>query len=84
MHPFMGAVVLRLDGGIRWRTMPSCIHHTFSSQSPWMPVEAKGAPLSLRIASGRPTSWNSRRNAGLAPFVFTEGSALHSKTLRLK
>ena len=49
-----------------------------------MPVEAKGAPLSVRIASGRPTSRKSRRNAGLAPSVLTEGSPLQSSRLRLK
>jgi hypothetical protein len=49
-----------------------------------MPVEPKGAPLSLRIASGRPTSRKSRLNAGLALCVFVEGSALHNSKSRLR
>ena len=40
--------------------MPSCIHHTFSAARPWMPVEANGAPLSVRMASGKPTARNER------------------------
>ncbi len=54
-----------LAGVIRWWTMPSCIHQTFRGDRPWMPVEANGAPLSVRIASGKPTSRKSARNTGL-------------------
>src|ERR1700692_3987529 len=54
--------------------MPSCIHQTFRGEKPWMPVEANGAPLSVRIASGKPTSRKSARNPGCARAVFTDGS----------
>src|SRR5436190_22568192 len=52
--------------------MPSCIHHTFNPHRPWMPVDANGVPLSVRIASGRPTSRNRARNTGFAASVFTD------------
>jgi hypothetical protein len=63
-----------LAGRIRWWTIPRRIHQALSSQSPWMPVEAKGGPLSLRMASGMPTSSNKRSNTGLAPSVRTLAS----------
>ncbi len=34
--------------------MPSCIHQTLNADKPCRLVEAKGVPLSVRIASGRP------------------------------
>ncbi len=37
-------------GRMRWCWMPRCIHQTLSRESPWMPVVAKGTPLSVRIA----------------------------------
>jgi len=36
--------------------MPSFIHQTLSSHRPWVPVDANGGPLSLRIAWGKPHS----------------------------
>ena len=47
-----------LAGVMRWWVMPSWSHQTLSRLRPWIPVEAKGAPLSLRMASGRPQVWN--------------------------
>ena len=41
-----------------------------------MPVEAKGAPLSVRIASGNPTVRNSARKTGWRPRSSTERSAV--------
>jgi hypothetical protein len=84
MHPFMCAVLLRARRGIRWWTMPSCIHQTLRPESPWIPVDAKGVPLSVRIASGRPTLRNRARNTGLASAVFTDGSPRHTRRARLK
>src|SRR5437870_12775241 len=49
-------------GAMRCWAIPSRIHQTFIAHSPWMPVEQKGAPLSVRIARGRPTSRKSRSN----------------------
>jgi hypothetical protein len=62
-------------GSMRSGAMPSWIHHTLIAHRPWIPVEANGAPLSVRIARGRPTSRNSRSNTGRAPSVRTFGSA---------
>jgi hypothetical protein len=39
---------------MRWCWMPRCIHQTFSLESPWIPVMAKGTPLPVRIAAGKP------------------------------
>ena len=69
---------------MRWCTMPSCIHQTFSAARPWMPVDAKGAPLSVRMASGNPTARKSARKTGLASTVFTECRPWQASTRRLK
>jgi hypothetical protein len=42
--------------------------------SPWMPVEANGAPLSLRIASGRPPVRKSWRRWAFTPAPATSRS----------
>jgi hypothetical protein len=49
-----------LPGAIRSGTMPSLSHHTASALSPSTPLPANGAPLSERIARGRPYSLNTR------------------------
>ena len=46
--------------------MPGLIRQADSRVSPPAPVEAKGAPLSGRTASGRPKPGNARSNSGLA------------------
>ena len=45
-----------LAGSIRSGLMSSLIHHSDSADSPPAAVEAKGGPLSERIAQGRPYS----------------------------
>ena len=47
------------------------------------PGPREGTPLSVRIASGIPTSWKSLRKAPFAPLVRTEGRPLQSKSMRL-
>lgn len=54
-----------------------------SSQSPWIPVEANGAPLSVLIASGSPCLRNRARKAGFAPSVRIDGRPLQSRSMRL-
>jgi hypothetical protein len=49
---------------IRSGRMPSLIHHTASRDSPPTPGEAKGGPLSERIASGTPCSWKAASKIG--------------------
>ncbi len=46
-------------------------------------VDPKGVPLSVRMASGTPTSWKSLLNAVFAPRARTEGRALQSRSMRL-
>jgi hypothetical protein len=46
--------------------MPNLIHQADSAVRPVVPVEAKGAPLSERIVSGRPYSRKALSNSGLA------------------
>ena len=47
--------------------MPRRSHHTLSGVSPWSDVEAKGTPLSVRIARGNPYSRKSRSKMGRTP-----------------
>ena len=49
-----------------------------------MPVDANGTPLSVRMASGKPTSRNSARKTGFASTVFTERKPWHARTRRRK
>ena len=67
VHPFMTTVLAglsRLDPfGADAELDPP--HHFDNSLTPPMASEAKGAPLSVRIASGRPYSRNTHSNQGL-------------------
>src|SRR6184192_4040140 len=65
-------------GAMRCWAIPSRIHQTFIAHSPWMPVEQKGAPLSVRIARGRPTSRKSRSNTSQLSSVRIEARASHA------
>jgi len=49
-----------------------------------MLVEAKGVPLSVRIASGRPTARDNARKRGFVSRVVTERRPWHVRTARLK
>jgi hypothetical protein len=84
MHPLVLAVLL----GTRRRDPlvhdPELHPPDIEDDKPRMPVDANGAPLSVRIASGRPTSRNSARNTGWASVVFTERSPRHTSKARLK
>src|SRR6516165_1208312 len=53
-----------LPATIRSGRMPSLIHHTASRDSPPTPGEAKGGPLSERIASGKPCSLKAASKIG--------------------
>ena len=66
----------------RWR-MPSLIHHTESLLRPQKAGVANGAPLSVRMASGRPYSWNRRSKMGRASTCFVESRAEQVKRKRL-
>jgi len=50
--------------------MPRRSHHTLSCDRPWIPVVAKGPPLSVRMARGRPYSRNSRSEDGAHAVAF--------------
>src|SRR5881628_3883378 len=58
MHALVPPVLLGMSGGDAFRHNPSLIHHTASRDNPASAVEAKGAPLSVRIARGSPYSRN--------------------------
>ena len=62
-RPFCGG----LPGSILSTLIPSLIHHTASRDSPATAVEANGAPVSLRIACGRPFSRCQVCSPGLYP-----------------
>jgi hypothetical protein len=64
-----------LPGSISSGLMPSLIHQTESSESRANAVEAKGVPLSERIACGRPYFLKSCRKVALAPLVSVESNA---------
>jgi len=53
-----------LPATIRSGRMPSLIHHTASRDSPPTPADAKGGPLSERIASGKPCSLKAAAKIG--------------------
>jgi hypothetical protein len=53
--------------------MPSLIHQTLSVERPWILQEAKGTPLSVRMALGRPKSRKVRSKTGKALRVLTFG-----------
>jgi hypothetical protein len=57
MHPFVGPVLLGTGGqdALVLNAQPDP-HHTLSCERPWMPVVAKGTPLSVRMARGSPYS----------------------------
>jgi hypothetical protein len=55
--------------------MPSLCHQALSSDSPHGALEANGAPLSLRIASGRPNWSKTRSSARRTPWVSVLDSA---------
>src|SRR5262249_37500480 len=63
VHPLVAPVLLR-PAMIRSGRMPSLIHHTASRDSPPTPDEAKGGPLSERIASDKPCSLNAASKIG--------------------
>ncbi len=54
VHALVPPVLLRMRGSISSGRMPSCTHHTDSVESRPRAFEANGAPLSVRIRSGRP------------------------------
>ena len=66
MHPFITSVLAGLSrfDPLGAETRKS-IHRLDNSLTPPMASEAKGAPLSVRIASGRPYSRNAHSNQGL-------------------
>ena len=64
--------------------MPSLIHQTERRERPHRALLAKGLPLSVRMASGSPYSWNSRVRTGKAPSCLTDGRASQPIRKRLK
>jgi hypothetical protein len=64
--------------------MPSWIHQTLSALSPQIARDAKGAPLSVRMASGNPCARKSVRKACMTASVSIAGNARHASSLRLK
>src|SRR5215467_7656445 len=58
--------------------MPSFSHHTDKAERPPAPVEPNGAPLSERIAPGRPTAAKTRSIAPLTPA--NVGSTIRTST----
>ena len=64
MHAFMAPVLLRVARLIRSIRIPSFSHQTDNGLKPKKALgEAKGTPLSVRIASGSPNSLKTRSNA---------------------
>jgi hypothetical protein len=62
-------------GRMRWCWIPSRIHQTLSCERPWMPQDAKGTPLSVRMARGSPNSRKVCSKAGRAPRPLMFGSS---------
>jgi hypothetical protein len=60
VHPLVPPVLVWLARKIRSSPIPIFAQRADSRVSPPAPVEAKGGPLSLRIARGSPCSRNSR------------------------
>jgi len=79
VHALMAAVLLGCPGRMRSMLMPSRNHHTASLERLNNPLgEAKGTPLSERIACGRPRSLNKRSKAVNAVFSAFDSVASHS------
>jgi hypothetical protein len=64
--------------------MPRRIHQTDNRDNRPSAVVAKGTPLSVRMMSGRPYSWNRRRKIGFAPAIAVDGKPWHASRYRLK
>ena len=60
---------------------PRRIHQTLSDVRPCSDVVAKGTPLSVRIARGRPYSRNSRSKIGRTPEPLVESSPWHASKI---
>ena len=84
MHALVGSVVLGHPGRPRSRSMPSASHQAESRLSPSSPLLlAKGGPLSLRIASGRPWCSKSRSKQIWIVSVRAFSTARISRSMRL-
>src|SRR5687767_12677738 len=84
MHPLVSAVLLRT------RRRDALMHDTelhppdIQCRQAVNAVEANGAPLSVRMASGSPTRRKRARKMGFASTVLTERRPWHTSTRRLK
>src|ERR1700756_1809142 len=68
---------------IRSTTIPSFIHHTASRDNPAIAREANGAPLSVRIVSGRPYSRNAASKIACTRAVSVFSTAWQRSRYRL-
>ena len=64
MHALVRPFCCGAPGSMRSRRMPSLTHWSDKRVRPPAPVEAKGGPLSLRMARGRPSSRIARSTTG--------------------
>jgi hypothetical protein len=72
VHSFMGAVLLRLAGQDPLMLNTEVHPPHIELGEPVEAVVAKGTPLSVRMARGRPYSRNSRSKTGRTPWPLVD------------
>lgn len=78
VHAFVRPVLLGRGGVNALMLDAEALHQTLSCERPWMPHDAKGTPLSVRIARGRPNSRKVRSKTGRAPRPLMLGNPRHA------